>query len=67
MDELPLVFNRFTKHDQSRGKEKMGTGLGLSIAKEKLKGHGQDIYVESSEKTGVVFTFSLEGEEHVRN
>lgn len=67
MDELPLVFNRFTKLDQSRGKEKMGTGLGLSIAKEILKGHGQDIYVESSEKTGVVFTFSLEGEEHVRN
>ena len=59
MEELPLVFNRFTKLDQSRGKEKTGSGLGLSIAKEILKGHGQDIYVESSKKTGVVFTFSL--------
>ncbi len=59
MEELPLVFNRFTKLDQSRGKEKMGSGLGLSIAKEILKGHGQDIYVESSQEKGVVFTFSL--------
>jgi len=38
----------------------MGSGLGLSIIKEILKGHDQDIYVESSEKTGVVFTFSLD-------
>ncbi len=76
MDELPLVFNRFAKLDQSRGKEKMGSGLGLSITKEILKGHGQDIYVESSEETGVVFTFSLDqckknsalkGEENVGN
>ncbi len=59
LEELPLVFNRFAKLDQSRGKEKMGSGLGLSIAKEILKGHGQDIYVESSQETGVVFTFSL--------
>lgn len=76
MEELPLVFTRFAKLDQSRGKEKMGSGLGLSISKEILKGHDQDIYVESSKERGVVFTFSLEqckkridlkGEEDVRN
>lgn len=58
-EELPLVFKRFAKLDQSRGKEKTGSGLGLSIAKEILKGHEQDIYVESSQEKGVVFTFSL--------
>lgn len=67
LDGLPKVFNRFTKLDESRGKEKMGSGLGLSIVKEILKGHDEDIYVESSEKTGVIFTFSLKGEEDVRN
>lgn len=67
LDGLPQVFNRFTKLDESRGKEKTGSGLGLSIVKEILKGHDEDIYVESSEKTGVIFTFSLKGGENVRH
>lgn len=67
LDGLPKVFNRFTKLDESRGQEKMGSGLGLSIVKEILKGHHEDIYVESSQEKGVVFTFSLKGGEDVRN
>ena len=59
MEDLPLVFNRFTKLDPSRGKNKSGSGLGLSISKEIMKGHQQDIYVESSPENGVRFTISL--------
>jgi signal transduction histidine kinase len=39
--------------------EKSGLGLGLAIVKKILEVHDINIFVESSENTGTVFSFSL--------
>lgn len=44
-DELPLVFDRFYKTDQSRGLDATGVGLGLNIVKSIVKLHGGTIRV----------------------
>ena len=46
-DELPLVFDRFYKTDQSRGLDSTGVGLGLNIVKSIVKLHGGTIRVTS--------------------
>lgn len=48
-DELPLVFDRFYKTDQSRGLDATGVGLGLNIVKSIVKLHGGTIRVTSVE------------------
>ncbi len=58
-EDLPYVFERFYKADKSRTREQEGTGLGLSIVKKILVGHGQNIWVKSSQKEGTTFTFTL--------
>ena len=54
-----LVFDRFYKTDQSRGKDKKGTGLGLAITKEIIQAHNQNINVISTEGAGSEFIFTL--------
>lgn len=46
-DELPLVFDRFYKTDESRSHDAMGVGLGLNIVKNIVKLHGGTIKVTS--------------------
>lgn len=46
-EELPLVFDRFYKTDQSRGLDASGVGLGLNIVKSIVKLHGGTIRVTS--------------------
>jgi len=59
-DDLPHIFDRFYRADQSRSKEKVeGFGLGLSIAKKIIEEQGGTISVESQTKPGSVFTISL--------
>ena len=58
-DDLPFIFERFYKSDKSHT-EKKGTGLGLSIVKKIVEEHGHTITVNSSEKNGTSFTFSLD-------
>jgi len=48
-EELPLVFDRFYKTDQSRGLDATGVGLGLNIVKSIVKLHGGTIRVTSVE------------------
>ena len=64
-DELPLVFDRFYKTDQSRGLDKTGVGLGLNIVRSIIKLHGGKIMVKSvkGEYTEFVFTLPNKPEE----
>lgn len=57
-DELPLIFNKFYRVEQSRSSSTGGTGLGLAIAKEIVDMHGGAISV-ASDLNGTVFTVKL--------
>jgi signal transduction histidine kinase len=55
--DLPFIFKRFFRCDQSRGQE--GSGLGLSMAAAIVKAHGGIIDVLSHPGTGSRFTVRL--------
>ena len=57
-DELPLIFNKFYRVEQSRSTHTGGTGLGLAIAKSVAEMHGGSIQVKS-DLDGTVFTVKL--------
>jgi len=50
---LRAVFEKFKKLDEK------GSGLGLYIARQIVKAHGGDIWVESKEKRGSTFFFTV--------
>ena len=56
--DLPFIFDKLYRTETS-GDERRGNGLGLSIAKEIIKSHGGDIWVESSVSKGSTFYFRL--------
>ncbi len=55
--DLPLIFNRFFRCDESRSLP--GTGLGLSLARAVARVHGGDIHVTSRKGRGSTFTVTL--------
>ena len=55
--DLPKIFNRFFRCDQSRATG--GSGLGLSLARAIAHAHGGEINVESTLGKGSVFSFCL--------
>ena len=57
--DLPFVFERFYRVNQSSRAEKAGRGLGLSIVKQIVELHQGVIQVESTEGEGSLFSFSL--------
>ncbi|MFR5713422.1 MAG: sensor histidine kinase [Clostridium sp.] len=57
-NELPLIFNKFYRVEQSRSTHTGGTGLGLAIAKSVAEMHGGTIQVKS-DLDGTVFTVKL--------
>lgn len=57
-DELPLIFNKFYRVEQSRSTNTGGTGLGLAISKNIVDMHGGTITV-TSDLSGTVFTVKL--------
>jgi signal transduction histidine kinase len=57
-EDIQSIWERFYKADKARTK-KVGTGLGLSIVKHILVLHQTDIQVESEERKGTTFTFTL--------
>ena len=57
-EELPLLFEKFYRVEQSRSINTGGTGLGLAIAKNIVDMHGGTIGV-TSDLNGTVFTVKL--------
>ena len=55
--DLPRIFERFFRCDQSRSQE--GIGLGLSLARAIARAHGGDITVVSMPNQGSTFTVRL--------
>ena len=53
-EELPLVFERYRKGDQSSG-----LGLGLAICREIVEQHGGSIWADAREGGGSVFVFTV--------
>ena len=57
-EELPFIFNKFYRVEQSRSTDTGGTGLGLAIVKNIVDMHGGAIQV-SSDLNGTVFVVKL--------
>jgi len=59
-DDLPFIFDRFYRADQSRERvESNASGLGLAIAKAIVEAHGGTLAVESRPHAGTTFTIKL--------
>lgn len=58
-DDLPHLFERFYRSDESRTRETGGHGLGLAIAKAMIIGQGGRIRVKSKEGEGSEFIILL--------
>ncbi len=58
-EQLPFIFDRFYRVDESRSRETGGAGLGLSIAKRLSHLINSDIIVESEYGVGSTFTLIL--------
>ena len=56
-EDIPRIFERFYRADQSRSKP--GTGLGLSLARAIVNAHLGSISVRSSDGSGSLFTVRL--------
>jgi len=58
-EDLPNIFERFSRVDKSRARATGGSGLGLTIARRLVEAHGGSIEVQSQLGKGTRFTFTL--------
>ncbi|MBQ7155403.1 MAG: hypothetical protein IJR85_07625 [Synergistaceae bacterium] len=57
--DLPNIFERFYRADESRTRVTGGSGVGLAIVKASVEAHGGSITVESVKGEGSTFTITL--------
>lgn len=57
--ELPHMFERFHRVENSAGRTHEGTGIGLSLVHELVQLHGGEITVDSIQDAGSVFTVRI--------
>lgn len=57
--DIPRLFERFYRVEQSRNREEGGSGLGLAICKHIIESHKETIGVKSKLGEGSTFSFSL--------
>ncbi|NOX97357.1 MAG: GAF domain-containing sensor histidine kinase [Nitrospirae bacterium] len=58
-DKFEIIFDKYAQLDKSFLKGEKGAGLGLAIAKDIVKSHKGDIWVESELGKGSKFSFTL--------
>lgn len=58
-EDLPTIFDKFTRSRQKDNKKVKGLGLGLAFCKLAVENHGGSIWVESKLEEGTKFTFTL--------
>jgi heavy metal sensor kinase len=57
--DLPLIFERFYRVDESRSRGQGGAGLGLAIGRWIAEAHGGTLSVQSEPRHGSVFTVRI--------
>ena len=55
-EQLPHLFDRFYRPDESRSTNTGGTGIGLSMAQAIVEAHGGKITVNSTDGKTIIFT-----------
>ncbi len=60
-DELPHIFDRFSRRDRDRGRGTGGTGLGLAIVEAIVEAHGGTVSAESRLGVGTIIRMRLSG------
>ncbi|MBI1833479.1 MAG: ATP-binding protein [Candidatus Andersenbacteria bacterium] len=58
-EEIPKLFDRFYRVDQSRSREKGGSGLGLSIVQAVIHNYGGSVNISSKPGEGTTVTLTL--------
>lgn len=57
--DLPYIFDRTFRGDESRHSDAGGSGIGLSIVKKIVEDHGGKIWAKSTKDVGTTMTFIL--------
>ena len=65
-EEVPLLFERFHRVENARGRTHEGSGIGLALVQELVKLHGGSISADSELGQGTTFTISIPlGSQHL--
>ena len=65
-DEVPLLFERFHRVENARGRTHEGSGIGLALVHELVKLHGGTVTIDSEWGQGTTFAISIPlGSQHL--